>query len=357
MTRSFFSFVLKTCAARIFCIECTPCDPVVSELAGLLETQGLTPGGQRPDQAEACACALAIYTAFSGAFRQWYQDKRLDYYPPEAMKTLLETEFAAQVTPADITCLPVLNEALWAEVQALLVKHFGHIARYGWQFERFEAAWCAWLAANAPFDWTEERLQERVRAILEANLLTSPAGAEPPREGLCPCATAILSRYGSAFYGWMEENLQAGSALQDFTAFDPDLIPDLGPDPVTLCSGYTFQAGTGTTINALLAERYDAYTDVSYRLWRVVHLLAELRNTYPGATLHDCDDGSDQNPVRLDSTALGNYPLRPTLPPTPAIPDTSAAAAPGAALAGPPFPPAKAAPKKTNKPKKPPKKS
>jgi hypothetical protein len=41
-----------------------------------------------------------------------------------------------------------------------------------------------------------------------------------------------------------------------------------------------------------------------------VNLLSRLRNVYPGATLHDCDDGSDHNPVRLDNTALGNYPLR-----------------------------------------------
>jgi len=60
----------------------------------------------------------------------------------------------------------------------------------------------------------------------------------------------------------------------------------------------------------LLGERYASYKEVSYRLWVVVSLLANLRSTWPGATLHDCDDGSDHNPVRLDNTALGNYPLR-----------------------------------------------
>ena len=40
--------------------------------------------------------------------------------------------------------------------------HFVDIALYGWQFERFEKAWCAWLDANAAIDWTEERLLERV---------------------------------------------------------------------------------------------------------------------------------------------------------------------------------------------------
>ena len=33
---------------------------------------------------------------------------------------------------------------------------------------------------------------------------------------------------------------------------------------------------------------------------------------FRSATLHDCDDGSDLNPVRLGLTALGNYPLKKT---------------------------------------------
>jgi len=69
-------------------------------------------------------------------------------------------------------------------------------------------------------------------------------------------------------------------------------------------------SGTADAIGTLLTDRYNAYKDVSYRLWIVVSLLSTLRNTYPAATLHDCDDGSDANPVRLDNTALGNHPFR-----------------------------------------------
>ena len=52
---------------------------------------------------------------------------------------------------------------------------------------------------------------------------------------------------------------------------------------------------------------------MSYRLWIVLDLLSKLRNTYPGATLHDCDDGSDENPVRLGSTALGRRRIQTTV--------------------------------------------
>ena len=71
-----------------------------------------------------------------------------------------------------------------------------------------------------------------------------------------------------------------------------------------------FRPGTADALAQVLGDRYGAYKEVSYRLWVVVNLLSNLRSTYPGATLHDCDDGSDHNPVRLDNTALGNYPIR-----------------------------------------------
>ena len=84
--------------------------------------------------------------------------------------------------------------------------------------------------------------------------------------------------------------------------------------PSALCAGMTFTAGTaGGDRGAPGRALRPPTAQLSYWLWVVVNLLDNLRNTYPGATLHDCDDGSDHNPVRLDNTALGNYPLRSTL--------------------------------------------
>lgn len=286
------------------------CDPVISQLTDLLMTKGLTQGGTRPGLDDACKCAEVIYTAFSAVFKDWYADKTLDYIHPDALQTALEAEFNAKLTAAGISCTTVLDAALWAEIEAIMVKYFHQTALYGWQFERFEDAWCKWLAANATIDWTEEHLQERVEAILAANMITAPASVKAPKEVLCKCATTILTTYGMDFYHWMETNLKAGNALKDFTVFSPAQI--------SLCGGFSFKPGTVTAIEALLTTRYETYKEVSYRLWIVVNLLGKLRSTYPGATLHDCDDGSDQNPVRLDNTALGNYPLRRTLPPAPA---------------------------------------
>ncbi|MDF0651249.1 MAG: hypothetical protein P0121_07235 [Nitrospira sp.] len=285
-----------------------PCDPVIDELAELLITKGRTNGNTKPTETDVCRCALAIYKAFSHVFQKWYEDKSLTYFHSDALAELLGTEFRATVNPADVACAVVLDEALWADILVIMVKHFGHVVLAGWQFERFEEAWCKWLEVNAGFDWTEERVQDRVVALLRANLKTDPGAKTPDKDELCKCAAAIVTKYGIAFHSWMDASMKAGTAFESF--------PPFVPDPITLCAGLTFQPGTDTSIAALLKDRYEAYKETSYRLWIVVNLLASLSNTYPGARLHDCDGGSDENPVRLGKTALGTYPLRNTVSPS-----------------------------------------
>jgi hypothetical protein len=276
-----------------------PCDPVLDDLAERLETQGLTAGGDNPTETEACDCASAIYTRFSEVFQDWYEDKTLRYFQPNALKMALETEFSTKVDPGEISCTVVLAATLWSEIQRILVEYFYHIALHGWQFERFEEAWRNWRAVNTGFDWTDEHLLERVQAILEQGLDTDSTVKKSMKDELCQCATTILTQYGMEFYNWMNANLNEGYTLENFTAFSPT--------SVTLCRGFTFKPNTAAMIETLLKDRYEAYQDVSYRLSVLVNLLSELRNTYPGATLHDCDEGNDRNPVRLGKTALGNY--------------------------------------------------
>jgi hypothetical protein len=276
-----------------------PCDPVIAELAKRLETKGQTAEGVPPIDQEACDCALAIYSAYSAAFKRWYEDKLLDYLQPDFLKAALTTEFTTNVNPADLSCTTVLD-SIWADIQTIMVDHFQQIALSGWQFERFEAAWQAWLTDNAAIDWTKEQLQDQVEAILASNVTSTISKGEQPGK-LCECAGSILTAYGTDFYTWMDSSIKAGITLNvlDFNTFTPT--------PIVLCPDFTFKSDADTiaALTALLNDRYRAYKDVSYRLWTVVNLLSKLRNTYPGATLHDCDDGSDQNPVRLGSTALG----------------------------------------------------
>lgn len=287
------------------------CDPIVAKLADLLEQKGATQNGQRPSPEEACECANALYLAFSQEFIDWYADKTLDYIHPDHLETLLRTLFN-HPDLQDTSCAVDLT-GIWHEVRDLLTAHFLHTALYGWQFERFEKAWLQWVETNAAFDWTEERLQERVEAFLWEHVMPARLPARSLRTQLCHCAANILAIHGESFRLWLADNVEAGHTLDELTAF-------VAP-PVTLCPGLNFQPGTAQKLAAWLQERYDGYVEVSYRLYTLLQLLANLRNIWPGATLHDCDDGSDQNPVRLGATALGNYRLQrtPANPQAPAM--------------------------------------
>jgi hypothetical protein len=252
----------------------------------------------------ACACAEALYEGFSKVFASWYADKTLLYWQPDALDSALRDVFATSPAPAEFSCTTVLDATLFAKVKSLMLAHFHAVALDGWQFERFELAWCAWLEANAAFNWTQERLQARVQAIL-ADGVSGPGG--PAIEAaLCACAAGITIARGVEFDAWMATNIAAGKVPADFGVF--------APSPVKLCPGIGFKPGTGELVEALLHDRYAAYVEVSYRLRIVLALLARLRNVYPAATLHDCDDGSDLNPVRLGSTALGVQPRRAAAP-------------------------------------------
>ena len=274
-----------------------PCAPVVADVAVLLESKGLTVDGKRPSGEDACHCAETLYLAFSAVFNAWYEGKAVDYLQQAALEAALQSVFATQPDRATISCTAVLDEALFAQIKVLMVWYFNSVASNGWQFERFENAWCAWLQANAAFNWTQERVQARVQAILGAGL----SGAVDEAK-LCACAADLTQVWGLAFDAWMEANIASGRQPADFSPF--------APAPLLLCSGIGFAPGTAAQVEALLRNRYTAYTEVSYRLRVVLALLGNLRNTYPGATLHDCDEGSDLNPVRLGSTALGDQPRR-----------------------------------------------
>ena len=290
-----------------------PCDKVVTDLADLLMTKGLTAQGETPTEEDACACARAILTAFSRVFKEWYSDRTLEFFHADALKTVLTSEFTTKVDRTVISCTTVFADLLWADIHAVMVSYFQQIALQGWQFERFEDAWCGWLKANAPFDWTDQRLQERVVAILAGNLVSDTPASKSVRDQLCNSAAEILSSYGMVFYTWMGDNIRAGRAFEALSPFVPD--------PVVIGTDLTFAPETAGLIEELLANRYDAYREVSYRLWIVVTLLSRLHNTYPAVTLHNCSEGWKENPVRLDSSALGTSPFRRTSLPTPGATD------------------------------------
>lgn len=266
------------------------CDPVVDAIVRVLETEpGFATGNL-------CDCAFEILKRYTTVFESVYNGLKYQYLPPEVWKSKLEPALLA-FWPAPLVCFtspPSTN--LQDTLHAMMLDYFTEIAVNGAQYSRFEAAWTAWLEANARFDWTEERLHDRVEAILKADIKLIAANVKP--EVFCSCASEVLNSYGTVFYGWLEQKIDAGAPLEAVGA-----IPSV-PAPVS-CGGTELSAANKTAIQNLLINRYVGYVEVSYRLRVLLRLLAGLDNVYPTATLHDCDDGSDTNPVRLGSTGLG----------------------------------------------------
>ena len=278
--------VVKTCWVGNDGYVPDPCEPAIDAVAAVLETHTTTHDA-------ACACAAEIYQVYGAAFDAWLTEHTVIHDPPDVIAVALATMFDEDVDLDDVTCSDVIDEDMRAALQAVLVEHFVAIAHHGYQFERFEDAWCAWADADAAIDWTDEHLQGTVLEILAAGVTTP----DVDHETLCTCAATIIAEFGTLFREWMTTNIAAGTPLEQFTEF--------AVDDLALCPGLTFAGGIEEAIRALLIERYATYTEVSYRLHVLGHALAELRNTYTRATLHDCDEGSDFNPVRLGQAALG----------------------------------------------------
>jgi hypothetical protein len=216
------------------------------------------------------------------------------------LQFLLSIEFG-NIDWTGFSCDVVLTDDIIAEIKSASLDYFIHAAIKGFQFEKFEAAWCAWLEANAKFDWTEIRLQEKIEAILYQDFQSN--NDLNASEQSCQCTAKILSSYGVQYHEWMGVLIHEG---KDWSAFGAPPEPIFNP-----CDGIILSAETSQKIKVALVGTSEApgfYQDkveVSYRLWLLLDLLSNLTNVYPTATLHDCDDGSDVNPVRLNMTALG----------------------------------------------------
>ena len=275
-----------------------PCEPLLTTLAELLEKDL---GTDYVDN-QAYQCAKTILEEYHKVFKVWFNPRKTNYWSKATWEVKLNQLFKP-LKKSDFTCADSASEDTWKSLYIELLAYFTHIALVGWQFERFEEAWFQWLDANALVDWTKIRLQERVQTVLKA--LPNPVLDE---KYLCAYTAKIISDYADEFYHWMKDNIANEVALERFDIAELLLNIESRSD-LALPKEVTALLIGKTVDGVFVAGVYAEWIEVSYRLWIVVNLLSELRNTYPGATLHDCDDGSDQNPVRLGSTALGSYPL------------------------------------------------
>jgi hypothetical protein len=283
------------------------CAPIFDRLITLLQQeQGMDAGAS-----STCDCAHALYDGFDALFQPVMADQLLRYRPRERWEDELRSVFAP-LTPGDFPCLD--SEDGWDAIRTALLEHFLELAVNAYQFDRFEAAWCAWLEANDPFDWYA--LNQQLRRQTELWLLDQ--GAVASSAAACNCAEQLTAYYGDRFRQWIAEIVDQEVDLTDeagwqnqlrdtvWPAFRGDLDMIRTKDPeFCLPAELLAEASAWDDLWARWATFYTDWVAVSYRLEVLLRLFQNLRSIYPTATLHDCDDGSDDNPVRLDNTILG----------------------------------------------------
>lgn len=284
------------------------CEPVVGSLAELLMEKGITGSGLPPDCADAGSCADWIYQSYHKSFNQWVsrnpgmvQKKK----PAATVEAALRLEFAkidlSQQAPASCnTDLAVLRP----DLENLMAVHFTDLVVTGFQYDKFRYAWEKWLDENQKFDWCERHIRAQVEAVVakagrqagpDISLRISPSD----------CACQLLETFGTAFYAHIRTRVE-NPILSWSPAREIGVIfRSTFPNQRIQCGGTVITGALYAEMRILFVRLFRNFFPVTTRLLDLLHLLSQLNSIYPKATLHDCDDGSDLNPVRLGSTALG----------------------------------------------------
>jgi hypothetical protein len=228
-----------------------------------------------------CLQAAGIITAMNNAYREHLSNNEHNL-PDQAAAEALYDEAAAPLAAA----IPGIPAAAYPAIRTWIVNYW--LANTDcFIYSRLKKAWCAWLAENAKLQPQDAYLENRLRTLLQQNNPNAAPAA------ICQCTAGIMEKYGHAIHQWVQANFAAGLLKADFDTMAAALVPG--------CAGLS-----GAGVNALFITFYD--NDMIALLQthaRLIQLLYELKSIYPPATLHDCEDGNDKNPVRLGATALG----------------------------------------------------
>ncbi|MCC6726472.1 MAG: hypothetical protein IT258_18365 [Saprospiraceae bacterium] len=299
----------KTCWVGNRGYELDACEPGIKKLAALLVDNGSTTDDKRPSFEQACLCAAGFFHIYQSVFIAWAIPKNNAAHvhkTPLAVQTELTALFAGlpdansseladcQVNLSDAALQPLLN--------SFMIAHYTEVFINGFQYSKFQTAWVEWLNANQGMDWCERTMTKRLEMAL-SKMLTDKSKAQS-------CACTMLAKFGAVFYERQRryfENPETLERLVGAVEVGATFDAAFPVEPViTGCEPSLFIAPHASRLKAVFNELYDLKIfDVTEKLWLLLDLLSKLTSVYPTATLHDCDDGSDVNPVRLGSTALG----------------------------------------------------
>ncbi len=297
----------KICWVSNIKLKKDPCASLISRLSLLLQ-QYLT-----VDEETSCDCVQEIYDTFWQEFQPWATPNQDRYRPTPILRNEL-IALLGTITPTDFTCLTDITSEGWDEIFENLFEHYLELAQSTHLFDKLGKAWCDWLEANISFQW--QPLNETLRSRTEEWLRNALEDHVKP--DVCRCADLLLGYFGDQFNEWInhlvdteadltdEGTLLSGLESQVWDPFIDSIRTILEIDP-SFCQLSMIPDGTEAIaeLRELWLSTYVEWIRVSYQLNILIRVLSNLQSIYPSATIHDCDDGSDDNPDRLDNTILG----------------------------------------------------
>lgn len=310
--------LVKICWVGDERLEFDPCSAGLQPVVKTLCQKGMSAGGTQPNGTEIEQALEVIWQAFKARFDEWMEGKAHEFFEQDDTQEALDLFFTSNDPFVDINDPVISNWGdMQLEIRGQMATYFAIVAVDGLQYTRLKAAWEDWLTTAARTDWCTRM---PLRAGLERLILRrkiQQVFAEEERVVLKPdevewiknCACTLSEKFGHAYYERVTAKLNTRADLPnlDLTPIVTDILAEFFADR-TNCSGLKrlFNKELQDDITSLFIMMYpDELVEISRKLKRLIGLLTSVKSIYPPATLHDCDDGNDDNPVRLDSTALG----------------------------------------------------
>lgn len=286
-----------------------PCEPMETALTQLFKEKGKTAAGDTTDCEDAVVCGIWVFEQYFKNFSQWIEENPAIIQKKKtvaAVTTALLSRFGGLTFDNSLPAsCDVDYVALRTEMEALLIPHFTDLVVNGFQYDKFRYRWEEWLLENRQFEWCEMELHRQI------DLLVKKAPTGPtirPAGPLKECSCQILETFGNALHRHLETlALKPEEEITAFAAAELDTVfqQAFPGNSIHCVAGPVIEGALFGKLRNLLLETYEPLFPVTLKLRDLLRSLSKLYNVYPTATLHDCDDGSDVNPVRLDNTALG----------------------------------------------------
>jgi hypothetical protein len=232
------------------------------------------------DKLKACAMAQLLINKIEEEYRKAIDLNNNTLLDSVALKILVD-KF---VLKKDIRAIG-LSDVDYQIIKDLLITHWTKNTGC-YVYTRFKKAWCEWLKVNAEVSADDLHLDQQLKQLLQQNNIG---------KNVCSCVKYILQHFGETIRTWVLTQYKMGLKKSEFDTKIQNVV--FPADYNGLIMG---------DVKKIFTEFYTApILNIMEKHAIVIDLMTHLKSIYPPATLHDCEDGNDKNPVRLNATVLG----------------------------------------------------